>query len=200
MKRSTFLPTRWVTAHSIAKTNLHVRTSFFSKGSLLTFPLLTCHFFTRDTIWVALTRHSRSQFSPQNSHWRSAWTQFHPGLVACHGSDQFQTYLQTVKTVSVIPEEKTSPSVAPPHDDKHASKFANFKFRTRLKARGVPKRSVCVSCAPLMSLLQTDAQKFRKKSSENDRALSLSTEKAVQRSGGNTISMKSFLFVTSTES
>ena len=53
-RRCTFLPTQSVTAHSIDKTNVHVIT-FFSKDSMLTFLLLTCHFSTHHTTGVALT-------------------------------------------------------------------------------------------------------------------------------------------------
>ena len=87
-------------------------------------------------------------------------------LVACHGSDQFQT--STSPTVSANPEEKTSPSVPSPYNDKHTSGFANLKFRTKLESRGIPKRSMRQLCSFNASLADK-AQKFRKRSSKNDK-------------------------------
>jgi len=86
-----------------------------------------------------------------------------------------------MKTVSAIPEEETPPSVPPPHDDKHASKFANLKFRTKLEARGILKRSVRQLCSFDESLADRGSEVQKKKQRKRQNIESLDGESSTKK-------------------
>lgn len=74
-RRSTSLPIRSVTVHSIARTNVLVAT-FSSKEQMITIPVLTCLFSTLATIRILITCHSPSQFLAQIGHQRTSQAEF----------------------------------------------------------------------------------------------------------------------------